>query len=106
MNAEKLWTVTTTRYSEFFRRLLDRYSTDTHVRIDGEAIPSSEFATLAKSWCTNKAIMRTRDFVLYQGRKELCGFHDTPHEIWASPVILPLLQDLEREKVIRLSVGR
>ena len=106
MSTQELLTVTTTRYSEFFRRLLERYSTDAHVRIDGKVTPSSEFSTLVKSWCMNKVIMRTRDFVLYRGKEELCGFHDTPREMWASPAILPFLRDLEREKVIRLSVGR
>ena len=99
---DRLLTVKTTRYSEFFRRLFKEYSDDSFATIDGRNYRSADFPRLIGAWCTNAKIRATQDFRLKRGGKELFGFHDGPLDIWAASSELTFLQQLADEKVNHL----
>jgi hypothetical protein len=73
---DRLLTVKTTRYSEFFRQLSEEYGNDSVATIDGRDYRSADFPNLMGAWCTNAKIKATQDFRLRKGGKELFGFHD------------------------------
>ena len=99
---DRLLTVKTTRYSEFFRRLFEEYSNDSVATIDGRNYRSADFSSLMDAWCTNTKIKATQDFRLRKGGKELFGFHDGPLDIWAASSELTFLQQLADEKLIHV----
>jgi hypothetical protein len=99
---DRLLTVKTTRYSEFFRRLFEEYTDDSVATIDGRDYRSADFPSLMGAWFTNAKIKATQDFRLRKGGKELFGFHDGPVDIWAAPSELKFLQQLADEKIIHV----
>jgi hypothetical protein len=101
---DQLITIDTTRYSQFFRRVLAKYTQDVIAEIDGRKYHPAEFPSLSNTWATNASISRTRDFVLKQGTKELFGFHDHPSQMWGALSELPFLQELAEERIIRIKV--
>jgi hypothetical protein len=60
---DRLLTIKTTRYSEFFRRLFEEYSDDFVATIDGRDYRSADFPGLMDAWCTNAKVKRPRTFV-------------------------------------------
>ncbi len=98
----RLLTVRTTRYSEFFRRLFKDTGGDSVATIDGRNYLSADFPHLTDTWCTNAKIKATQDFRLKKGGNELFGFHDGPLDIWAASSELPFLKRLADEKVIHI----
>ncbi len=96
--------IKTTRYSEFFRRILAEYSEGVTIEIDGKQHGPGDIAHLLKEWCTNSVICRTRDFTLRQKGVELFGFHDRPRELVAAISEQAFVERLEREKVLRFRV--
>ena len=84
MPSIELIDVTTTRYSELLRNILNEYRDGTEVTIDGRRISSADYSTLIVDWCTNARISATRDFKLTKGGVALFGFHDHPREFWAA----------------------
>ena len=101
---QKLIAVTTTRYSVFFRRLLQEFSDGTTAVVDKRRFAAMQFPELIEDWCSNTRIRSTRDFRLLHGRTELAGSHDSPKCIWADLSILPLIEKLASEKIIRYEV--
>ena len=101
---QKLISVSTTRHSVFFRRLLQEFSEGTTAVVGRRRISAAQFPELIKDWCTNSSIRSTRDFRLLRGRTELAGFHDSPDCIWADLSMLPFIEKLASEKIIRYEV--
>ena len=100
---ELIW-ISTRRYSEFFRRLLEHYGSAASVRIDRKTFGSAEIPSLLASWCTNAAIKATRDFTLSRDGRELFGFHDSPDQLWAVPSEISFCEALRREKILRFRI--
>src|SRR5258707_1365513 len=99
---QKVIWITTTRFSEFFRRLLHQYREDVRVEIDGARYGDADLDSLIASWCTNAKIEDTRNFRLWRGEAELFGFHDSPRDgIWAAQSELPFVQALAQEHIVR-----
>jgi hypothetical protein len=101
----RLISVSTTRYSEFFRRLLQEFAEGTTAVVGKRSFAAEQFPALIADWCTNTHIRATRDFKLLRGRIELVGFHDSPDCIWADVSILPFVEKLASEKLIRYEVS-
>jgi hypothetical protein len=101
----KLISISTKRYSEFFRRLLGEYSAGTSVEIDLRSYPASEFPNLIETWCTNAKIKGTREFRLIRGNDDLFGFHDSPDELWAACSELPFVERLASEQLLQYRIG-
>jgi hypothetical protein len=101
---QELISVSTTRYSVFFRRLLQEFSDGTTAIVGKRRFASTEFPKLIENWCTNSRIRSTRDFRLLRGRTELAGFHDSPDCIWADLSMLPFVEKLASENIIRYEV--
>ena len=97
--------MSTTRYSVFFRRLLQEFSNGTTAVVGKRRFAAAQFSELIADWCTNSRIRATRDFKLLRGRTELAGFHDSPDCIWADLSILPFVERLASEKIIRYEVN-
>jgi len=100
----ELISVSTTRYSVFFRRLLQEYTDSTTAIIGKRRFSAAQFPELIQDWCTNHRIRATRDFKLLRGRAELAGFHDSPDCIWADLSLLPFIKKLASEKIVRYAV--
>lgn len=96
--------VSTSRYSKFFRELFQEYGQQSVAVIDGIPFDSSKYPELIDNWCINKSILNTKNFKLVRGNLELFGFHDHPDELWASYSELPFLEKLAAEKIIRFQV--
>jgi hypothetical protein len=96
--------VRTTRYSEFFKRLLDKYADGATVEIDGNRYSSSDFPKLIRDWCTNAKIRETRNFGLSRNGTEIFGFHDHPSELWAAISELPFVEQLASEGIVRFGI--
>ena len=101
---QKLISVSTTRYSVFFRRLLQEFTDGTTAVVGKRRFTAAQFPELISIWCINARIQSTRDFRLFRGRTELAGFHDSPNCIWADLSTLPFLEKLASEKIIRYEV--
>ena len=101
---QKLIWISTTRFSEFFRRLLHQYRDGVRVEIDGSDYGDDDIDSLIASWCTNGKIRSTRDFALWQGDTKLFGFHDSPRQLWAACSELPFVEALEREHIVRYKI--
>lgn len=97
----KLIAIETTRYSEFFRRLLAEYSDGAAVEIDGTEIPAAE---VLSRWCKNETICETRELVLKRHGIEICGFHDHPTETWLVESELSFAQRLASEHIVRFRI--
>jgi hypothetical protein len=97
----RLISIETTRYSEFFRRLLAVYADDAVVLINGEEVPAGEPRS---RWCNNSAICATRDFLLRRHGIDLCGFHDHPEETWIMESELAFVERLAAEQIIRFEL--
>jgi hypothetical protein len=102
---QQLISVSTTRYSVFFRRLLQEFTEGTTAIVGKHRFAAAQFPELIADWCTNARIRSTRDFRLLRGRKALAGFHDSPDSIWADLSMLPFLEKLASEKIIRYEVS-
>jgi hypothetical protein len=102
---QKLISVSTTRHSVFFRRLLQEFSDGTTAIVGKRRVASAQFPELIRDWCINSHIRSTRDFTLLRGRTELAGFHDSPDCIWADLSMLPFVEKLASEKIIRYEVN-
>jgi len=97
--------IETTRYSAFFRCLLQEYGEGTLVKVDAVQYHSPQYAELAEQWCINEKIVGTRDFVLTRNGVELFGFHDHPEQLWAAYSELPFIERLAAEKIVRFKVS-
>jgi hypothetical protein len=102
---QKLISVSTTRHSVFFRRLLQEFPDGTTAVVGKRRFTAAQFPDLIKDWCINSRIRSTRDFRLLRGRTELAGFHDSPDCIWADLSMLPFIEKLASEKLIRYEVS-
>lgn len=100
---KRIW-ISTTRFSEFFRRLLEQYRRGVRVEIDGARHSDADIDSLIASWCTNTKIRATHDFALWQGEVQLFGFHDSPRQLWAACSELPFVETLQREHIIRYEI--
>jgi hypothetical protein len=100
---KRIW-ISTTRFSEVFRRLLQKYRQGVRVEIDGVRHSDADIDSLIASWCTNAKICVTRDFGLWQGEAQLFGFHDSPRQLWAACSELPFIETLQRENIIRYEI--
>jgi hypothetical protein len=98
--------IETTRYSEFFRRVLSEYAEDVSIEIDGKRYGATDIPWLLKDWCTNSKIRRTRDFTLQRRGVELFGFHDHPGELWASLSERAFVERLEAERILRCQLPK
>ncbi|HTH50034.1 MAG TPA: hypothetical protein VMB21_21150 [Candidatus Limnocylindria bacterium] len=96
-----LITIETTRYSEFFRRLLTEYADHVSIEIEGKQYGAGDIPRLLKEWCTNSKICRTRDFTLRQKGVDLFGFHDHPDELWAALSERAFVERLEAKRILR-----
>lgn len=96
--------IETTRYSAFFRRLLQEYSEGTAAIIDGQRHSALEYPDLVKNWCTNARIKGTNEFRLLRGDAELFGFHDHPDELWAACSELSFVERVAEEGIVRYRV--
>jgi hypothetical protein len=101
---KNLISVQTTRYSEFFRRLLQEYGTDSQAAIDGKNFSAEQFPQLIADWCVNDQIKKTRNFRLSRGKTDLFGFHDSPDEFWAAETELPFIERLAGDKLVRFRI--
>jgi hypothetical protein len=99
---QKFLSIRTTRYSEFFRRLLQQYREGVRVEVDGARYSEADLDSLIESWCTNAKIRATRNFSLWRGETELFGFHDSPDELWAADSESAFIESLEREHLLRV----
>jgi hypothetical protein len=104
MKKAKFISIETTRYSEFFRRLLQEYGPTSHVTIDGKVFDETQFPRLIEEWCINDRIKRTKDFRLLRDKTALFGFHDSPSELWATHTELPFLERMAAEKLVRFRI--
>jgi hypothetical protein len=90
--------IDTTRHSTVVAAFVERYPA---ARLDRRRV-----AGPLSSWCTNAALRKAVDFSLSLGRVELLGFHDGPHNMWASSEALPLVEELAARRVLRYRVSR
>ena len=100
----KLISIETTRYSEFFRRLLCEYAESVTLEIGKDSYSSADVPRLLSEWCTNQEICGTRHFRLLRGDVELFGFHDHPRELWAATSELPFVEQLHSDAVVTYRV--
>jgi hypothetical protein len=96
--------VETTRYSEFFRRLFDRYASDCKIEIDGAKYASVDVEALKAAWCTNRKIKGTRAFSLHAGDRFVASFHDSVDELFISTDERDWIQLLSDERLLRYKV--
>jgi len=98
-----IW-IQTSKYSTLFRRILETYTEDVEIIIDGKHYFDDDLAMLLTTWCTNKRIKRTHNFWLIQHGRQLFSFHDGPLDVLAAYSELPFIQQLHAEQVIRYEV--
>ncbi len=98
-----IW-ITTTRYSALFRRILERYTTNVVIMIDGKRYSEHDISHLLSAWCTNDQIKQTHNFRLMQNGKESFSFHDGPKDVLAAYSELPFIKQLRSERLIRYEV--
>lgn len=103
MTSKIIW-ITTTKYSTLFQRILQTYTENVEIVVDGKHYADADLLVLLTTWCTNKRIKQTHNFQLSQCGRELFGFHDGPAELWAAYTELPFVQQLRAERLIRYEV--
>ena len=111
----KTWiAVETTRYSTLLKRILTEYNEDVIIKIAiGTYSPRArriyrdkDIPGLIASWCTNRNIKQTTFFSLEQASNQLFGFWDHPDNLWADISVLPFVEALAKEKVVRFHIVR
>jgi len=93
--------IATTRYSAVFRRILETYSQDVEVKIDGRAFGPDDVPDLLTSWCTNRRLVGTRNFALSRSGRVLFSFHDHPSELFAAESERAFVDQLVAAKLAR-----
>ena len=101
---KKLISISTSRYSEFFRRLLHHYSEGTTAIVDTRQYAATDFLELSNTWCINAEIRKTRNFLLTRGSARLFGFHDSVKDIWGVCSELAFVERLAAEGLIRYRI--
>jgi hypothetical protein len=96
--------VETTRHSEFFRRLFDRYSTSCAIEIDGAKYGPSDVEGLRISWCTNRKIRSTREFRFHDGARFVASFHDSVDELLIAEEERDWIHALSEERLVRYEI--
>jgi len=94
-----IW-IQTPKYSTLFRRILETYTQDVEIVIDGKHYFDNDLATLLTTWCTNKRIKQTHNFRLNQHGIQLFSLHDGPLHVLAAYSELPFIQQLYAEQII------
>ncbi len=103
---DKIISIETTRFSELLKRILNLYNKNVQIRIDQKSFNEKDIEYLLNTWCTNKNIKSTVFFNLKQNDEELFGFFDHPYNFWADVSMLPFIEELANEKIIRFSILR
>ena len=106
----KLIGIQTTRYSAVMKRILGAYGTDVEIliryqRARPDTFRDADVPQLLENWCTNDRVKKTLQFNLKQNGVELFGFHDHPDNLWADISVLPFVQDMATDKMIRYDVS-
>ncbi len=101
---ERAISVQTTRYSEFFKRLFDRYSSSAIIEIEGVSYRHGDTTILKENWCTNAKIRQTREFRLCDGDRFVASFHDSVSELFISVDEADWIQSLSDEKLLRYEI--
>jgi hypothetical protein len=96
--------VKTTRHSEFFRRLFDRYSATCTIEVDGTKYGTADVEKLKASWCTNSKIRSTREFRIHAGSRFVASFHDSVDELFIAEEERDWIQSLSEERLVRYEV--
>jgi hypothetical protein len=97
--------ISTTRHSEFFRRLLDRYASSCRLEIDCTPYGPSDVEQLKVTWCTNKKIRGTREFSLHDGQRFVASFHDSVDELFIAEEERDWIHRLSEEHLLRYRVS-
>jgi hypothetical protein len=96
--------VKTTRYSELFRRLFDRYAVNCAIEVDGIKYGPADVERLKSSWCTNSKIRRTREFRIYDGDRFVASFHDSVDELFIAQEERDWIHSLSEERLLRYEI--
>jgi hypothetical protein len=96
--------IETSRHSEFFRRLLDRYPTDCKIEIDGTHYGAADVEGLKAAWCTNQKIRNTREFCLHHGDRFIASFHDSVDELFVAEAERDWVHLLHKERLLNYKV--
>lgn len=96
--------VTTTKHSEFFRRLFVRYATECTVVVDGRRYGAAELEQLQQSWCTNAKIRASREFRLTVGGRFVASFGDSVAELMIAVEEREWIHALSEERLLRYKV--
>jgi hypothetical protein len=96
--------IKTTRHSEFFRRLFERYATSCTVEVDGTKYGAAELEHLKSSWCTNAKIRATREFRILDGSRFVASFHDSVNELFIAEEERDWIHSLSEERLLRYEV--
>ena len=99
---ERMLSIKTTRYAALIKRIFLAYNDNVEIYIDGGRYTEKDIPNLLEWWCYNKTIKATLDFTLKQNGVAIFGFHDTPDEFWAAMSERVFIEQLAKEKIVRL----
>ncbi|MGZ0079696.1 hypothetical protein [Methylomonas sp. YC3] len=94
--------ITTKQPSAVVRRLLESHPTEVEVRVDRKRYSDSDLPWLLKQWCTNRNIRSTNTFEIKHRGEPVFGFHDDINEAWATESERETVEQLVRERVVRV----
>ena len=105
--------IETTRYSTLMKRILSEFNDNVTIQIGIETYSPRKFKTysgveipeLLNDWCTKKNLIKTTFFHLKQNGEELFGWWDHPENMWADISVLPFIEKLAAEKLIRYNIA-
>jgi hypothetical protein len=105
--------IETTRYSTFFRRVFDEFNNNVIITIgesynpvENETYYDKDIPWLKDNWCTKKNLKESIFFNFRQNGEELFGFFDHPDNMWADISVLPFIEKLAEEKIIRFHIAK
>jgi hypothetical protein len=100
----KTISIETKRYSTLVRRILEAYKHDVVIKIDNTQFSESYIPQLLSSWCTNRSLESTNYFALMHKGDALFWFFDHPDNMCAAISVLPFIEKLAEEKIIRYEI--
>lgn len=100
----KTISIETKRYSTLIKRILEEYCHDVVIKIDNTQFSESYIPQLLSNWCTKRSIESTNYFVLKHKGDDLFWFFDHPDNMCAAVSVMPFIERLADEKIVRYKI--